>query len=197
MPLRDAVRLRMSGGPGTRDGPAWVGVADGSASPVERETRTSPRPRDRLQRRRGPGRSFTPLSALPAACRPWGCSSPGSSTSPSLGRRRACIREGWRLSRPPTLDHLAPAPLNSAQPPSLPEDGGILPQQSGCGITSRQIQRRFPPAPCVHAESFFQGATKIGGVWAVLCAEGSFPLYESAPPGGLRNETIADQKTSP
>jgi len=69
--VRDAVRLQVSGGPGTRDAPRDLGFADCSALPVERETRHSASPRS-LSASLGQGNRFIPLPwAAPAACRSW------------------------------------------------------------------------------------------------------------------------------
>ena len=61
-----------SGGPGTRDGPAWVGFAGCPAPPAEEEIAASRVPAHRLLAGFGQGRRFNPLPLVaPAACRSW------------------------------------------------------------------------------------------------------------------------------
>ena len=60
------------GGPGTRDGPAWIGFAGCPAPPAEEEIAASRVPAHRLLAGFGQGRRFNPLPLVaPAACRSW------------------------------------------------------------------------------------------------------------------------------
>ena len=115
----------LDGGPGTRDGPAWVGVADCSALPAVRRNAASRVPSAASGRRHARRKVFHSPGA--------GHVAGGVQAGPLFDGRSLDISPlGAKLSRafpgaeglvhPPRSLRIAPAPLNShAQPPSLPK----------------------------------------------------------------------------
>ena len=169
------MRRPRDGGPGTRDGPAWVGFAGCPASPVE-EKRGIPRPRRSVIRQHALRKVFPPLAQdLAGGVQAMGCSiSHGSLEIAPLGATSGLACAGAEPA-PPLRDRLharyaRPGAVEQPCTAALPAEAmrQVSASSRGCWTTFLSPQRGFPPAPWPHKESLFRGVAKICGVRAVF-----------------------------
>ena len=163
------------GGPGTRDGPAWVGVGRLPGLTGGKRNAASRVPSAVLDRRHAhrevfhsPGAGSRRRRAGHGLFDPWSLD-----ILPALARPMASHYTGAEVPvEPPRSLRIAPAPLNSCTAALLAGAmGQVSARLRGCGITFLSIFGRALES----LRNFLEGVREIGGVRAVFLRSSHTP----------------------